>query len=797
MTPTEKKQLVRALEPIWSRVRTDISAIKFEDGSRWTDRPIDTAAKEQHVNGGPPRGACPIKEGESVTLLGVLDMDSHKGQTSWEDMVAAATDLRDGLAMWGLNVNAFRSSGGRGIHLIVMWEAPQDAYSVRQALTTAIGMCGYANGAKGIAAKQIEVFPKQDEVGIGEKGNQFILPLAGHSTPLDLDLGIPLDRTAVIGMDWHMSDPVPHLERPGRELQVLPSAVEPMDKVREALFTIVNDGSVGSPDYEEWFTLCCSVHEATGGSEEGKALFAEWSEQNPIFDEKFYEDRVWEYVKPADKRTNAITRGTLYARASKTGWNSATPDGFSDVEEASPQGTVLEQAADGLTDEDDIGRLPPFVRHKNGDILSTIGNLLMACRRPDICGWTIGHDRFRDEIMISTNGGEDWRSFGDADYTRMREYLEKNGFEPIGKEMCRDVIHLVAQEKAFDSAVLWLNSLPKSEAGWMGAYAASGASGQVMVDGPTLDATLPALPANSRIATFMSKYMGCEDTPYTRAVGLYLWSALAGRTLDPGCQADMVPVFIGQQGSGKSSAVMALAPSLDFYVEIAFHEKEDDLARKMRGRLVGEFGELTGMRKKEVDALKAFITRRHENWIPKFKEFGAMFPRRLLFIGTTNNEKFLVDDTGNRRWLPVRVGKTNLAALKRDILLLWAEARDLFKAHGVQWQEAERLARDVHEEHSVDDPWEARIANWLDSSDLEQGSKVRDRSHLTTGMVLAEALRLDISRASKGDEMRAASLLKKMGYIRTRLRVDGRPLSVFVHTLFPPEKQEVGTDAPF
>jgi hypothetical protein len=333
MSPAEKKQYVRALQPVLDRVRKDISAIKFEDGSRWTDQPLAAAAMEQHVDGGPARGACPIKAGESVTMLAVLDMDSHKGETSWEDMIAAASDLRDGLAMWGLNVIPFRSSGGRGIHLIVMWDSPQDAYSVRQALFTAIEMCGYTSGAKGIADKQIEVFPKQDEVGIGPKdrGSQFILPLAGASVPLDLDLGIPLDREAIVGMHWPMSDPVPVRERPGREMHALPGSVESLGKVRAALFTIRNDGEGGSPDYEQWFTLCCAVHEATGGSDEGKELFAEWSAQNAIFDEKFFEDRVWAYVKPADKRSAAITRGTLFAAASAAGWSNATPDGFADV----------------------------------------------------------------------------------------------------------------------------------------------------------------------------------------------------------------------------------------------------------------------------------------------------------------------------------------------------------------------------------------------------------------------------------------------------------------------------------
>lgn len=152
-------------------------------------------------------------------------------------------------------------------------------------------------------------------------------PLAGASEPLDLDLGLLLGREAVVGMAWPMSDPMPVLQRPTRSINDLLNAVESLDKVREALFTIPNDCGANSPDYEERFTLCCAMHEATGGSDEGKELFAESTEQNAVFDEKFFEDRVcvWHYVKPTDKCSAAVTRGTLYARAAAASCGARSP----------------------------------------------------------------------------------------------------------------------------------------------------------------------------------------------------------------------------------------------------------------------------------------------------------------------------------------------------------------------------------------------------------------------------------------------------------------------------------------
>jgi hypothetical protein len=754
MSPAEKKKYVRALGPVLDRVRTDISAIKFPDGSRWTTEPITTHAMERHVNGGPARGACPIKEGESVTMLAVLDMDSHKGETSWCEMLQVAADIRDGLAMWGMAAIPFRSSGGRGVHLLILWEMPQDAYSVRQAIFTAIEMCGYVNGAKGIIHKHIEVFPKQDEVGIGENGNQFILPLAGASVPLDLDLGIPLDREAIVGMHWPMSDPVPVRERPGREVRALAGSVQSLDKVRAALFAIRNDGESGSPDYDEWFKLCCAVHEATGGSDEGKEIFAEWSAQNSIFDEKFFEDRVWHYVKPADKRNVAITRGTLYARARANGWNAASPDGFGDLVHAADVPAAAAVTALPRTDVTagvDGRDLPPFERKKDGSILATIGNLLLACRRADVCGWLIGRDTFRDELMVSVAGEPSWRPMIDEDFTRLRVWLEKNDFDPIGREMIRDAVHLAAQDNAFDSATLWLTHLPA----WDG---------------------------EPRVRRFMAEYAGAGDTPYTRAVGNYLWTALAGRVLQPGVKADMVPVLVGKQGVRKTSLVMAMVPNPVHYAEVSLDAKEDDLARKMRGRLVGEFGELTGMRKKEVEALKAFISRTHENWVPKFKELPTIYARRIVFIGTTNTEGFLTDDTGNRRWLPVQIETTcDPDALARDRLQLWAEAAVMFREHGVMWQAAEKLARGEVDAFVEVDPWTASITAWLrrvaqfNVSDLEFDASRGFTSHDVARM----ALGVEARNINRSTESRIGRVLADLDCPKERVRRDGGRFLVY------------------
>lgn len=87
----------------------------------------------------------------------------------------------------------------------------------------------------------------------------------------------------------------------------------------------------------------------------------------------------------------------------------------------------------------------------------------------------------------------------------------------------------------------------------------------------------------------------------------------------------------------------------------------------MRGRLVAEIGELRGLNTKELESIKAFVTRTHENWI-EIPGVRRSFLVTLVFVGTTNEDEFLADKTGNRRWLPVEVSKVDVKAIKRDLL---------------------------------------------------------------------------------------------------------------------------------
>jgi hypothetical protein len=390
-------------------------------------------------------------------------------------------------------------------------------------------------------------------------------------------------------------------------------------------------------------------------------------------------------------------------------------------------------------------------RTKAGEILPTDDNVSKLLRLPDAIGIRIGLDAFRDEIMLADSGTDGWRPFADPDYTRARIQAERLGFKKIGSDTMRDAVRLIADENQFDSAILWLDSLE-----WDGA---------------------------PRVEGFFSRYLGAEDSEYARAVSRYMLTAMAGRVLAPGCKADMVPVLVGPQGCGKSSAVAALVPAPEHFVEVSLHEDEANLSRKMRGRLVGEIAELRGLKSKELESIKAFITRTHENWVPKWAEFAKNFPRRLVFIGTTNTEEFLADETGNRRWLPVRVRRCDVEAISHDRLQLWAEARELFKTGGVHFRDAERLSGPAHQAHTVSDSWDTAIANWLATSidDFETGTPdATNGAHpLRIVEVLLGALKIEPKDQDVAKQQRAGRVLRKLGYTDRQRTIGGTRTKVW------------------
>lgn len=381
---------------------------------------------------------------------------------------------------------------------------------------------------------------------------------------------------------------------------------------------------------------------------------------------------------------------------------------------------------------------PTVTRDKAGKIEPTRSNISKFLAHPGMSKRWLAYDSFLDQIMYAPceqlAGRQEWLVFGDANYVDVLIEAEGRGFKTFGADILRLSTLHAAKQNEMDSAQEWL--------------------GRIVWDG------VP------RVHDFLNTYFGVEPNAYSEAVSRYIWSAHAGRIIEPGVQADMAPVFIGTQGKRKTTAIKAISPDSNFYVEINLTSRDDDLSRKLRGKLVGELEELRGLNSRDSEEIKAWVSRTHEEWVPKYREFGTKYPRRLLFYGSGNVQGFLADATGERRWLPFVVGThgpidpEGVAAVRDQ---LWAEGAAMFNASGVAWQDAERLAAGEHLKFKVDDLWTAPVSTWSKQKPIMGGRGV---APIEIGFTTLEALSgigMPLTQANKANEVRMARVLSGMG----------------------------------
>lgn len=244
-----------------------------------------------------------------------------------------------------------------------------------------------------------------------------------------------------------------------------------------------------------------------------------------------------------------------------------------------------------------------------------------------------------------------------------------------------------------------------------------------------------------RLDTWLIDFCGVEDSAYTRAVSRKVLCAAVMRVFKPGCKYDHVLILEGDQGIGKSSVVKLLGGEWSGDFSINPHDK--DTIQLMQGQWLIELAELEFKRRSDDDAIKAFITRQTDKARLAYGRLADEYPRQCIFIATVNpgpDGTFLKDDTGLRRWWPVRcapaLGQVDFKGLKEARNQLFAEAvvrakagEKLFMETAELKAESKAVASKRHAEHE----WTERIATWVHALPA-------DRDFLTARDVYMEAM---------------------------------------------------------
>jgi predicted P-loop ATPase len=237
---------------------------------------------------------------------------------------------------------------------------------------------------------------------------------------------------------------------------------------------------------------------------------------------------------------------------------------------------------------------------------------------------------------------------------------------------------------------------------------------------------------------------------------------LVARPLAPGCKLDTALILEGAQGIGKSTFFRVLAGDWFSDTEMAL---DKDAMMQLRGAWIYEWAELDVMSRQSVTRVKSFLSSTEDKFRPPFGRTPTTVKRGGVIVGTTNNQDFLHDPSGSRRFwvVPVGVIDTRLLRAQREQLL--AEAVVAHTGRERYWlDEEEEKRREALAIRFADvDPWEERVLEFA----LRQ-ERVRPAD------VLMQALNIPLEKLTKGAEKRVAAILKRGGYESMRSRVDGK-----------------------
>jgi len=303
-------------------------------------------------------------------------------------------------------------------------------------------------------------------------------------------------------------------------------------------------------------------------------------------------------------------------------------------------------------------------------------------------------------LVESKYGREDFTSFQREDINLLRMYLQRTYkfLRRVGYSIVEDAVLRLAHEKAVSPPAEYIKSI-------------------VWDKKPRLD-------------QWLSKVYHVEDNEYHQKVGSNWMKGLVKRLIQPGCKFDYVIVFEGEQGTKKSTSLAVLGGP--WHVETVFAPDNKDFFMLLSGNAIVEFSEGETLSRSESKRLKAVITMTNDKYRMPYDRTVKEFPRQCVFAMTTNQDEYLKDETGNRRWLPVACkGTADVEWLAENRDQLFAEAyHRVITLQETTWEFPEEETKRQQQARQTSDPREDLIAKWyflkLTDEERNQGITVRD-----------------------------------------------------------------------
>lgn len=362
-----------------------------------------------------------------------------------------------------------------------------------------------------------------------------------------------------------------------------------------------------------------------------------------------------------------------------------------------------EEAESEDTEESSDDWMADLELTKAGAVKGTASNILAILDNDPRLKGCFAFNEFAHRTVITRNlpwrkkdttSGED--CLREVDDSGLRSYFETTyGIVASGK--IQDALNLVVERNSFHPIRDYLNSLV-----WDG---------------------------EKRLETIFSDYLGVANTSYARATARKSLVAAVARIFHPGIKYDYVPIIVGEQGIGKSTLLRKLGRG--WFSDTFKMNEGKDMYEQLQGVWIIEIGELDGLRKAEVETIKLYISKQWDTFRPAYARRVEVFQRQCVFFGTTNEDTFLRDSTGNRRFLPLRSGevtpKYNVFKLTDDtVSQIWAEAVALYRGGREELfldGEDETIAREEQSRHFEKDERSGLVADFINCKVPAEWSK--------------------------------------------------------------------------
>ena len=357
----------------------------------------------------------------------------------------------------------------------------------------------------------------------------------------------------------------------------------------------------------------------------------------------------------------------------------------------------------------------------SGEPYPTVANIARVLNADPYLAKQIWFDEFLQRICTVWGGGP-VREWSDIDDINLQIYLQETlGMIRLGKATVCDAVQAVAYQDVRNEAAAFVNGLA-----WDG------------ID---------------RLDSFFPDCYGTEDTHYTRAAGLNFWLSMVARVINPGCKVDTMIILEGGQGAGKSKSLAIIGGK--WFSEAHENPSSKDFYLNLCGKMLVEIGEMDAFNKAEVTKVKQVITCQTDRYRNPYDKRSADHPRRCVFAGTTNRDDWNKDETGARRFWPIRCVEIrhDLIAENRD--QFFAEAVARLRAGGDWWTMPDDDTKRQQEARRDYDELEPVVDQWLSGKNI-----------VTAHEIMTDLMQTPLDRQDKQLQHRLGKVLRAVGWKR-------------------------------